>query len=191
MAGDGDLDRLEAWAGEAGAQAMAEARARTRWLRLQADEQTRLRSVLADLSERGTPAAVTSASGRTHHGCIETPGHDFTAVRTAAGRVLVALDAVVAVRAAGGTASSGDRAGAEDGPPEGAMEDGARLAEELADLAPTRRRVQLIARGGHAVTGELRSVGADVAVVRVDGEPEATVYVSLGSIAEVVLLISG
>src|SRR3546814_20125633 len=66
------------------------------------------------------------------------------------------------------------------------------LVEILAGLAADRERVVLVTRaGGDSVTGELRSVGQDVAVLRTDAQPPATVYVPLASVAEITLCLPG
>jgi hypothetical protein len=60
------------------------------------------------------------------------------------------------------------------------------LARALAGLAAERERAMLVtADGSDAVSGELRSVGRDVVVVRTDGERRSTAYVAISSIAEV------
>jgi hypothetical protein len=63
-----------------------------------------------------------------------------------------------------------------------------RLADVLGELAADRERVQLVTKAGDdAVAGVLRSVGQDVVVVRVDGDPVATAYVPLRAIGEVAI----
>jgi hypothetical protein len=63
------------------------------------------------------------------------------------------------------------------------------LADVLAGLAGERPRVRMVVAGGHeVVAGELRSVGADVATLRLDGEPGGAVYVRLDAVRAVTLL---
>src|SRR5207253_11320300 len=67
-----------------------------------------------------------------------------------------------------------------------------RLAELLAQLAGDRPRVRLVSRGdAEGVAGELRSVGADVVTLALDGEPGGLCYVPLQSLTEVAVLTSG
>jgi hypothetical protein len=58
----------------------------------------------------------------------------------------------------------------------------------LAELAVDRARVRLLVLdASEAVSGELRSVGQDVATVRTDGEARGTAYVRTDAVAEVVV----
>jgi hypothetical protein len=45
----------------------------------------------------------------------------------------------------------------------------------------------VVSAGEDPVTGELRSVGQDVATIRLDGEAQAQVYFLVANVAEVVL----
>lgn len=173
--------RLERWAAEARVDHAARQRSRERWLRQQAEEGGSLAGVLCDLAERAVPVAVRSRAGRQHRGRVRAVGDDFVALALApasAGDVVLALDAVSWVRAGPGAAPTGDRA----------ARTGLRLTEVLARLAAERERILVVALdGGAAVAGVLRSVGRDVAVVRLEGPEPATVYVPTAAIAEVVL----
>jgi hypothetical protein len=83
--------------------------------------------------------------------------------------------------------------------PESLPESGARgvplavsMAEVLTDLASEGLRVSVAVLGeSEAIVGQLRSVGADVATIRVAGVSPTTVYVRLGSVTEVSVLGSG
>jgi hypothetical protein len=173
--------RLERWAAEARVDDAARRRAQERWLLQSAEEGGALAGVLADLAEQGAPVTVRTPAGRRHAGRVRAVGADFVALATAAGDdVLVAIDTVSSVRTAGARAPLGDR------PAPGAL----TLAEALAGLAAERDRALLVTRdGGDTVAGTLRAVGADVVVVRLDGDAAAagTAYVPLAAIGEVVL----
>jgi hypothetical protein len=66
------------------------------------------------------------------------------------------------------------------------------MAEVLTDLASDGLRVRVVVLGeSEAIVGQLRSVGADVATIRVAGVSPTTVYVRLGSVTEVSVLGSG
>jgi hypothetical protein len=60
------------------------------------------------------------------------------------------------------------------------------LVEVLAGLAPERPRVVLVA-GGELAAGELRSVGADVVTLRLDGDPTSLCYVAAAAISEAII----
>jgi hypothetical protein len=187
----GDLSaRLERWAAEARVDEAARQRTRERWLLQQAEEGGRFTGVLCDLAERGTAVAVRTRAGRQHRGRVLAVGDDFVAVDTGSsgaadgtdgsGAAFVALAAVSSVRVMPGsaTAPTGDRA----------VRTGLRLAEVLAGLAAERERVRIVALdGGDAIAGSLRSVGLDVAVVRLDGRDPATAYVPIPAITELTL----
>lgn len=178
-AGSGSFTaRLDRWVADARVDAAALQRSRERWLRDVAEQEATLAGVLADLAERRVAVTVRTSAGRRHHGEVHVIGADFVAVQTASGSdVLVALDAVVGVRTAPTSKTAlGDRVlGTE-----------LRLADVLRELAADRERVLLVSRtGDDAVAGALRSVGQDVVVVRVDGDPPGTAYVPFRVIGEV------
>ena len=172
--------RLDAWLAEARIEGSADARARERWLHASAEADATFAGVLLDLAERRGPVAIASAGGRRHHGTIEVTGADFVALRLASGaEVLLPLVTVSAVRTVPrADASLGEQAVATE----------LRLVEVLAELAAERTRVLLVpADGAESVAGALRAVGQDVVTVRTDGDPPATAYVPVRSIAEVLL----
>ena len=176
--------RLERWAAEARVDDAARQRTRERWLLQQAEEGGRLAGVLCDLAEQGAALAVRTRAGRQHQGRIRAVGDDFVAVDPGApggsAAVFVALGALSSVRVTPGSAAAptGDRS----------ARTGLRLAEVLAGLAAERERVLIVAHDGEdAVAGSLRSVGLDVAVVRLDGPEPTTVYVPISAITELTL----
>lgn len=65
------------------------------------------------------------------------------------------------------------------------------MADLLADLADMRTRLHLVCVGGQdIVTGELRNVGRDVVMLRLD-DGAGLAYVPLASVAEVSVTASG
>jgi hypothetical protein len=181
---DGSADlfaELNRWAATARVEDAATARARERWLRQQAAEEASLAGILLDLAEQATPVVVTTTADRRHRGTIRAVGVDFIVVHARAGRdVLVGLAAVGGVRPeARGDAPVGDRDAELD----------LRLVEAIAALAAERPRVFVVTIGAReGVSGELRGVGRDVVTLRLDGDPRATVYVPVASIAELSLV---
>jgi hypothetical protein len=177
--GEGLAARIDRWAADARVDEAARRRVRERWLRHQAEEEGSLAGVLADVAERGLPVAVHVRGGRRHRGEVRALGSDFVALRSADADVIVALAAVTSVRTRPGEASTiGDRSIATS----------LRLVDVLAGLSAERAAVLLVMAGGDdVVAGALRSVGQDVAQVRVAGAPAATAYVPVGAIVEVLL----
>lgn len=167
----GDITR---WLAEQRADAAAASRARERWLRQAADEEAVVAGVLLDLAERAATVVVQGVANRTHRGVVRAVGEDFVALRTGTGDVLVPFDAVVAVRAEG-AAGGGERAHALD----------VSFAEAVAAIGGDRPRVLVVARDGSGLSGELRSVGRDVATLRL---ADATYYVPLASVAELAIV---
>jgi hypothetical protein len=167
----GDITR---WLAEQRADAAAASRARERWLRQAADEEAVIAGVLLDLAERAATVVVQGVANRTHRGVVRAVGEDFVALRTGTGDVLVPFDAVVAVRAEG-AAGGGERAHALD----------VSFAEAVAAIGGDRPRVLVVARDGSGLSGELRSVGRDVATLRL---ADATYYVPLASVAELAIV---
>jgi hypothetical protein len=180
---DALLSDLARWTADTRVEDAARARSRERWLRHQAVEDARFAGVALDLSEAGTAVAVRTTAGRVLQGRIAAVARDFCVLRHDGGTTtLLTFEAVATVRP-----ERGYRAG-EAASERGAPVD-AGLADVLNGLAGERPRVRIVVDGGgEALAGQLRAVGADVATVRLDGEPGGTVYVRLGSVREVTLL---
>lgn len=160
----------------------AHARARAAWLARQAEEEATFVGVLVDLAERERPVTIEMAGGRRHQGGLRLVGGDFCCIRTPRGvHVLVRYDAVASVRPAPH----------DEGPV------GDRLLAPIADLhgaltalARTGARVAVLPTAAAApLSGEVRSVGRDVVVLRLDDGRVA--YVRLGSVGEVSVFESG
>jgi hypothetical protein len=172
--------RLDRWVADARVDEAARARSRERWLRSVAEQEATIAGVLIDLAERGAGVALSTTAGRRHRGAIGALGADFVALRPASGpEVLVAMGSVSVLRTLPAEdPAAGDRAVSTE----------LTLAEVLGELAAERCRVLLVTRAGSdSVSGELRSVGQDVVVLRADADLPATAYVPLGAIAEVTL----
>ena len=173
--------RLERWVADARSADAAAARARQRWLQVQADESATFVGVLVDLAEQGAPVVIHGRGGRRHRGTIAAVASDFCALRTSGDRdVLLAFGGIGSVRPDARTASpSGDRAVRAD----------LGLAEMLSVLAVERPRVLIVTTAdAESIAGELRSVGRDVVTIRLDGAPRASAYVAIAAIAEVSLV---
>ena len=136
-------------------------------------ETTRV-SGLADLAERQRPLALHMSPGGRHVVLITALGTDFLAARASAGtELLIRTDAITAVRtqprepiANSGTAVHLERS----------------LVAALSDLAPERLGVRVTVGGGEVVSGELRSVGLDVATLRLDRDSRAHVYIPVANL---------
>jgi hypothetical protein len=177
-AGDSLTDRLERWAAEARVDEAARGRSRERWLRRQAEEESTVAGVLADLLEAGTGVTVHTRAGRRHSGPVRAMGADFVALAGPGGAVLIALAAVASLRTRPGAPGVvGDRAGV------GTL----LLADVVAGLAAEGERVLVVTADGESLAGELRSVGRDVALVRGGGDPPVACYVPLSAVSEVVV----
>lgn len=174
----GFTTRLDRWVADARVDLAAAQRTRERWLEEVAAQEATLVGVLVDLAERRSVVALATTDGRRHRGVIGSVGADFVAVRAAAGPdVLISLSALAAVRTLPDDAPvAGDRVVLVH----------LTLAEVLSELAADRERVAVLAGTEH-VAGELRSVGADVVVLRTDGAPPASAYLSLRTVREVTL----
>jgi hypothetical protein len=180
--GGGDLvARLERWAADARVDEAARARSRERWLRMQAEEDGTLVGVLADLQDAGAPVTVHTCAGGRHRGVVRAVGVDVLALDAddrPGGEVFVALAAVVAVRGGPGAPRVvGDRG----------VERTVRLLDVVVGLAAEREHVRLVATGGEAVAGVVRSVGRDLVVVQTPGGEPAVAYVPLDAVAEIVV----
>ncbi len=172
------LGRLARWAGEAGADEAAAARARERWGLRSAEEDATFTGVLLDLAERGSPVVVAGRGGRRHRGVVRAVGADFVGLAGPdRGDVLLAFAGIASVRPEPRAAPApGDR------PVEVVL----GLAEALAALAEDRPRVLVVTLAdADGLAGELRSVGRDVVVLRLDGATRAPAYVPVAAIAEV------
>lgn len=183
----GDIDALLSdlarWTADTQAGDAARSRARERWLRHQAEEDARFAGLALDLSEAGISVGVRTTAGRVLHGRIAAVARDFCVLRHDGGATtLLAFEGVATLRPERGYQAA--EAASERGAPVDAG-----LADVLNGLAGERPRVRIVVDGGgEALVGQLRAVGADVATVRLDGEPGGTVYVRLGSVREVTLL---
>lgn len=179
---DGFLDSLERLVADAIADRSAKERSQARVLRQVAEESATFAGVAVDLAERGDPVVARMATGRSHRGRILGVGRDFVVLRGGSGPpVFLATAAIASLRPQlhGPT----DTAGARPAP----LDVG--LAVLLAGLAADRPRVQVMAVGDHQpLSGELRSVGLDVATIRLEGEARNLAHVRIANLAEVVLI---
>lgn len=180
---DAFLDDLARWSADSRADEAARSRTRERWLRQQASEEARFSGVAMDLAERDVAVAVGTTTGRTLHGRIASVARDFLVLRHhGGGTTLVALAAVATMRP-----EAGHRVG--DAASERTASVDAVLADVLAALSADRPRVRVVLEGGgEALAGELRGAGGEVATLRLDGDPPATVYLQLASVRELTLL---
>lgn len=171
------MSALAEWSADQRVGEAVDARIRERWLRQQAAESSTLAGVALDLAEAGASMALRTATGRVHHGRIESVGRDFLVVRTNSGRpTFVATASVLWLRPEPGAHSDGS--GGRGAPLD------VSLADVLLQLSGDRPRLQ-VTSGGETLTGELRSVGEDVLTLRLDADPPAPVHLRLGSIDEV------
>jgi hypothetical protein len=176
----GDLvRRLEQWLADARTDDAVAARARTRWLAAQADEAATFAGVLADLAEHRSGVIVTVAGGRHVRGTVVALGRDFVVTDPGNGaHVIVATGWVSSVRPEpGGAAPSGDRELVLD----------AELADAVSAVAAERPRIVVTTGSGETVAGLLHAVGRDVVTMRLDGDPEPTVYVRMAALATLAL----
>lgn len=165
---------LAAWVEQAAVNEAAAARARRHWLTVQAEGESSLAGVLVDLGERGRPV-VLAVDDLTVRGRIVGIGSDFVVVERDDGRpVIVALDAVAMVRSAEDVAVWGDRQVRVD----------TTLAGILGPIAAERPEVTVRTSAG-SVNGVLRSAGADVARIRLDGG--STTWIAVAGLRVVVL----
>jgi hypothetical protein len=172
---------LESWLADLQVEAAARSRARAAWLQRQAREEATFVGVLADLAERERALVVDTIPGRRHQGFVRVVGQDFVGLRTQRGTdVLVRYAAIASVRQAPREqGSAGDRVIAPV----------ATFHHGLTALGGTGARVVAHSLGGSALQGELRSVGRDLLVLRLDGCGIA--YVPLASLGEVSVVESG
>jgi hypothetical protein len=177
----GGLDgRLERWAADVRVDEAARSRSRERWLRRQAEEETSVAGVLADLRDAGTAVAVRTQGG-SYQGIVRAVGADCVALTPVAGgpsEVVVALDALDSVRTRPGAAQVvGDRRATP----------GSCLADVIVELADERATVQVVTRSGDVVAGEVASAGRDVVTLRTAARPPAVTYVPLAAVSEVIV----
>jgi hypothetical protein len=179
------LAELARWAGQARAADTARDRSRERWLRQQAAEEATFTGVALDLAERRCAVAIGTANGRTLRGALSAVARDFWVVDGDGVATFVAAAYVVSVRplpGTGGGDATGDRADVLD----------MRLVDALTAIVGDRPRVRLAVMGDNEVmTGELRTVGADVLTVRPDTANRQPVYVALSGVIECSILGSG
>src|SRR5581483_1777607 len=154
------LADLARWAADARVDEAVAERTRERWLRQQSAEEARLTGIALDLAEQRATASVTTTGGRHLRGTVVAVGEDFLAMAPSPRSVvLIAFAAITLLRPPPDRPEgTGDRS-----PPNSAW-----LADVLAGLAGERAHVR-IAMGTDVVSAELRSVGADVVTLRVDG----------------------
>lgn len=171
------LASLSRWAAEARVDEAARARARERWLRQQAAEETSFAGVLADLAERDRPVLVHCSTGRRHRGLLRAIGIDFITLRTDQG-----TDVFVRLRAISGVRTQPRETPAMSGR---AMHLHLPLVEAIAEIAIERPRVLVVTDSADLFAGELAAVGQDVVSLRIDGDRNATVYIPLDAILEI------
>jgi hypothetical protein len=174
----GLIDDLTRWLAEARVDAAASSRARERWLRQQLESEATVAGVLLDLAEGGSTVVLQGAAGRRRGGAVTAVADDFCVLRAPDRRQsLHVYDAITAIVPLGSSApAAGGRPATLD----------MTFAEALAVLAEERRRVLLVSRSADVLSGELRSVGRDVLVLRPEGQPRAS-YVPIATVAEVAL----
>lgn len=184
------VDRLLAdlarWAGEARSADAVTARSRQQWLRRQAVEEATFAGVALDLAEQSATLVLETVAGRAHRGRLVGVARDFAVLRTE-GR---ALTTIVPWAAVASLRPRREGPGPDPGPRSVPLD--LSLVDVLAVMAGSRPRVMIgFSQGQDLVSGELRSVGADMIILRVDAEPPVTLYVRLASVTEVSLLGSG
>lgn len=142
-----------------------------------AQETALLAGALVDLAERGSPVTVRTDTGAAHHGVVRLVAADFCVVTTASGDIWLALAGLTSVRPHPDERhgpATGNRASID-----------LLLQEALARVAVDRPRLGFVLAGGDRVAGELRSVGADVVTLRLDGDDAGLCYVSVPSVRAV------
>lgn len=182
--GDGFGRALERLVAEAAAAEAARERVHERTLRTVAEVEATFLGIAVDLAEEGAPVVVRTVTGRRHRGRVLAVGRDVLIVRDGARPpVLLATAFVASMRPdPAGSAPGRDAAGGRPAPLD------VSLAALLSHLGADRPRVQLVASGDDPLTGALRSTGADVVTLRLDGDGRPVVHVRLAAVHEVVLL---
>jgi hypothetical protein len=149
--------------------------------------------------ERGAAVVLRTTSGRTHRAPLVAVARDFWMLGPEASRATSGSTGMAGVTLVATEAVASLRAQPSEGAEPTTEESGARLvrlavsmAQALSDLAAEHPRVRIVVLGDPEPTvGELRSVGVDVATLRVAGVEPTTVYVRLGSVTELSVLGSG
>jgi hypothetical protein len=181
---DPGLDRLladlGAWAAERRVDEAVEARSSEGWLRRQAEEEARFTGLVLDLAEQGAPVTIRTTAGRQHRGVVVAVAEDFLVLHAAGGRpTFLPYRAIAVVRSA---AAGGDIASSRMAPLR------TKLVHALGGLAGDRPRVLVVVDGDETISGELRSAGVDVLVLRLDGTPPSVVHLRVDAVNEVTLL---
>jgi hypothetical protein len=173
-------DLLQRLLDESRADSGRDARRRRRMLQALAEETATLRGTLIDLAERETGVIVRTLDGRNHRGRIRVVGSDFVVVATDAGDTWVPLVALELVRLAPGVragSATGDRSVLD-----------LELGEALGRVAPNHPEVAVQTVSGEPLIGRLRSVGADVVTLELNGSARQPCYLRLASLLSVVFL---
>jgi hypothetical protein len=179
-----DETELGRFLADAAADGAARERSQERGLRQVAEEEATFAGLALDLAERGMGVIARTAGGRPHRGRIVAVGRDFVVVRDGprppAFLPLAAMTVLRPEPAVGGPPD--DAAGARPAPVD------VSLAAALVRLAAERPRVQLTSMGDpEPMAGELRSVGADVATVHLDGDGRLVAHVRLATLADLIV----
>jgi len=201
-----DFDDIERWVAEVRARDAVDARQRERWLRRQAEDEAAFAGLLLGLAERRATVVTTTIGGRHHVGQVAAVGADFAALSTAGARItLVSLAAVAAVKVAKATEARrrdgfGAGVAADSRSPGGSPSTGVTvpgvtvpgvmMADVIGHAVERRPRVQVYA-GAAQAGGDLRSLGADVITLQIDGDPPSLAYLRLASVSELSFLDSG
>lgn len=157
------------------------ARGRERALRRAAQEGATLAGLLVDLAERESPVVLRTVSGRRHHGVLVAVGADYCVVRSHSGaEAHLRLDAIATLHPHRGerhALPAGDRHPVVD----------LLLIEVLGRVVDERPRLVLVTASGDQVAGELRSVGADVVTLVLDGGRDQLCCVAAAAITEAIV----
>ena len=174
-------DRLAALLADAVAAEAARSRSKERMLRQAAAEEATFTGTLLELAESQERVALHLGEGRVHRGQVSAVARDFVVLTGDHERVVaVPTSAITAVRA---PRSDRDLAGARDAPL------AVSLGAFLSGIAPGRPLVQVGVRGDDSLLlGTLRSVGADVVVLRLDSADRQVAVIPLSAVTDVVLL---
>ena len=170
---------LETWLAELRTDTAADARQRMGALKAHAGADATLAGVLADLLERGTPVMLSTTGGRRHRGEVTVVGPDAVVLRTGTGEWLITrLAAVASLRMVGGDAVHG----------EGSLSTTSRFGRLLAAAAEPGEWLR-VAVGGEFLGGNVVSLSAEVAVLRLDNGDFC--YLNLDAVEEASLSAGG